>query len=122
MPQTRLSMKKSKHLPTAWFRVSTRYVSRSHPSPIRVPINSPPFFLQRFAPIVDFFEIQVNKLNSETVPRTPSSNSQYQYQRAYALSRNLTENIYVYSNEHLKQLQAQNVLVYVCLLSFILAF
>jgi hypothetical protein len=66
---------------------------------------------QRFAPIVDFFEIQVQKFNSEASPPTQTSDSQYQYQRAYALSRNLTENLVVYSNEHLKQLQTQNVLL-----------
>jgi hypothetical protein len=64
---------------------------------------------------VDYFEVQVNKLNSEAVPSTPASDAQYQYQRAYALSRNLTENLYVYSNEQIKQIQAQNVLVYVFL-------
>ena len=60
---------------------------------------------------MDYFEVQVNKLNSEPAPSTPTSDAQYQYQRAYALSRNLTENLYVYS--HIKQIQAQNVLVYV---------
>ncbi|KAF7986386.1 hypothetical protein HWV62_35422 [Athelia sp. TMB] len=67
---------------------------------------------QRFAPIVDYFEVQVNKLHTEAGPSSPTtSEAQYQYQRAYALSRNLTENLYVYSNENLKQLQAQSAIV-----------
>ena len=39
--------------------------------------------------------------------------SKYQYQRAIELSKDLTENIYVLSNKHLKQLQADSVIVYV---------
>jgi hypothetical protein len=66
----------------------------------------------RFAPIVDYFEVQVNKLNGEAGPSVPPTDSKYQYQRAYNLSRNLTGNLYVYSNEQLKQLQAQNSLVH----------
>lgn len=61
---------------------------------------------------MDYFEVQVNKLHSEAGPLSPTTaDGQYQYQRAYALSRDLTENIYYYSNENFKQLQAQNTLV-----------
>lgn len=58
---------------------------------------------------MDYLEVQVNKLNADGTPASPKTD--YQYQRALALSKNL----YVYSNEHLKELQAQNVLVYVFL-------
>jgi len=63
--------------------------------------------------IVDYFEVQVNKLNADGTPASPKAD--YQYQRALALSKSLTENIIVYSNEHIKELQAQSVLVYVFL-------
>ncbi|KAF8190887.1 lipid droplet-associated perilipin protein [Pholiota molesta] len=65
---------------------------------------------QRFAPIVDYFAGAVNRLNSsEAGPSTPPD-AQYQYQRALALSKTLRENLYEYSNEQLKQLQAQSVI------------
>jgi hypothetical protein len=67
---------------------------------------------QRFAPIVDYFEVQVNKLHSEAGPSSPTTTDpQYQYQRLYLLSRDLTENLYFYSNENFKQLQAHNIIV-----------
>ncbi|TFK44975.1 hypothetical protein BDQ12DRAFT_642067 [Crucibulum laeve] len=67
---------------------------------------------QRFAPIVDYFEVAVSRLNnSEAGPSSPSADAKYQYQRALALSRTLKDNISVYSNEQLKQLQAQSVLI-----------
>ncbi|KAF5379015.1 hypothetical protein D9615_006050 [Tricholomella constricta] len=66
---------------------------------------------QRFSPIVDYFEVAVTRLNnSEAGPSTPPD-AKYQYQRALHLSKTLKDNIYVYSNEQLKQLQTQNVLV-----------
>lgn len=70
-----------------------------------------PGCFQRFAPIVDYFEVQVNKLNADGTPSSPKT--EYQYQRALALSKSLTENLYAYSGEHFKELQAQSVLVYV---------
>ncbi|KAH0835952.1 hypothetical protein J3R83DRAFT_9878 [Lanmaoa asiatica] len=69
---------------------------------------------KKFAPIVDYFESAVNKVGSESGTSSPTSTSsecQYQYQRAYAISKHLRDNVYVYSSEHLKQLQQQNVLV-----------
>ncbi|KAF9239789.1 hypothetical protein BU15DRAFT_46314 [Melanogaster broomeanus] len=69
---------------------------------------------KRFTPIVDYFEQAVNKVGGESGSKTPSSTSsdcQYQYQRAYVLSKDLKDNLYVFSSEHLKQLQQQNVLV-----------
>ena len=69
------------------------------------------FFQQRFSPVVDYFEIAVCRLNgSKSVSPSPSD-AKYQYQRALALSKSLGDNFYVYSNEQLKHLQAQSVLV-----------
>ncbi|KAJ3501674.1 hypothetical protein NLJ89_g9233 [Agrocybe chaxingu] len=65
---------------------------------------------QRFTPLVDYFESAVSKLNpSEAGPSSPPD-AKYQYQRAMALSKTLGDNLYVYSNEQLKHLQAQSVL------------
>ncbi|KAF8549439.1 hypothetical protein OG21DRAFT_1469968 [Imleria badia] len=69
---------------------------------------------KKFTPIVDYFESAVNKVGSESGTSSPTSNSsecQYQYQRVYAISKHLGDNLYVYSSEHLKQLQQQNVIV-----------
>ncbi|KAF8137393.1 hypothetical protein EV363DRAFT_1293653 [Boletus edulis] len=69
---------------------------------------------KKFAPIIDYFESAVNRVGSESGTSSPTSTSsecQYQYQRAYAISKHLKDDLYVYSSEHLKQLQQQNVLV-----------
>ncbi|KIJ15959.1 hypothetical protein PAXINDRAFT_99307 [Paxillus involutus ATCC 200175] len=69
---------------------------------------------KKFAPIVDYFEHAVNKVGAESSSSSPGSTSsgcQYQYQRAYTLSKHLKDNLYVYSSEHLKQLQQQSALV-----------
>ena len=69
--------------------------------------------MQRFAPIVDYFEVAVHKIypvaNGTAEPASPST--QYQYQRAYALSRELTEQLRTYSTEQLNQLKTHNALV-----------
>ncbi|KAK2461147.1 hypothetical protein APHAL10511_006674 [Amanita phalloides] len=67
---------------------------------------------QQFAPIVDYFEVAVTKLNSENGTHATHPEIKYQYQRALALSKALKDNIYVYSNEHFKQLQAQSAIVH----------
>ncbi|KAF8623851.1 hypothetical protein AX15_006171 [Amanita polypyramis BW_CC] len=67
---------------------------------------------QQFAPIVDYFEVAVTRLNSESGSSSPRPQTKYQYQRAIALSKTLKDNIYVYSNEHFKQLQAQSAIVH----------
>lgn len=69
---------------------------------------------KRFTPLVDYFEIAVNRVGKESgasSPTSPSAECQYQYQRALNLSKHLKGNLYVYSAEHLKQLQQQSVLV-----------
>ncbi|KAG6334180.1 hypothetical protein ID866_4909 [Astraeus odoratus] len=69
---------------------------------------------QRFAPLVDYFEIAVNKVGKDSGASSPTSTAsdcQYQYQRAFSLSKHLKDNLYEFSSEHLKQLQQQNALV-----------
>ncbi|KAF5357140.1 hypothetical protein D9756_006812 [Leucocoprinus leucothites] len=61
----------------------------------------------RFAPIVDYFEVAVNRITNPDEPGPSSVDSAYQYQRALALTRTL----YGYSNEQLKQLQAHSALL-----------
>jgi len=48
-----------------------------------------------------------------TEDNSSQTESKYQYQRAYALSRELKDQILVYSNSQLQQLQSSSVLVYV---------
>lgn len=47
-----------------------------------------------------------------TDENSPQTESKYQYQRAYALSRELKDQILDYSNTQLQQLQNSSVLVY----------
>ncbi|TFK48951.1 lipid droplet-associated perilipin protein [Heliocybe sulcata] len=70
---------------------------------------------QRFAPLVDLFELYVSKLHAQ-LPETPATqhpieSPTYQYQRAYALTVNLRDSIYVYSKEHLEQIESQSTLL-----------
>ena len=53
------------------------------------------------------------QIPTRATPPSPTTESKYQYQRALALTKALTDHISVYSTEQLKQLQAQSVLVYV---------
>ncbi|KAH9924081.1 lipid droplet-associated perilipin protein [Fomitopsis serialis] len=68
---------------------------------------------QRFAPIVDYFQLAVSKIypvtNGSAEPAHPET--KYQYQRAYALSKELTEQLRTYSTEQLNQLKTHNALV-----------
>jgi hypothetical protein len=62
---------------------------------------------KRFTPVVDYLVARLGTQgNCET-------ESKYQYQRAYALSRDLKDQILDYSNTQLHQLQSSSVLVYV---------
>ncbi|KAI5895701.1 uncharacterized protein SCHCODRAFT_02620155 [Schizophyllum commune H4-8] len=68
----------------------------------------------RFAPIVDYIEARLNAeigAAKDATPPSPTTEAKYQYQRALALTKALTDHISVYSTEQLKQLQAQSVLV-----------
>jgi hypothetical protein len=64
--------------------------------------------LKRFAPFIDFL---VARLGTQASPS--QAESKYQFQRAYALSRDLKDQILDYSNTQLHQLQSNSVLVYV---------
>ncbi|KAI0726526.1 lipid droplet-associated perilipin protein [Fomitopsis betulina] len=67
---------------------------------------------QRFAPIVDYFEVAVHKISpANGVSEPPSPSTQFQYQRAYALSKGLTDQLRTYSTEQLNQLKTHNALV-----------
>jgi len=70
---------------------------------------------QKFTPIVDYVEVAVNKLQSKNggdAPKSPSTpDAQYQYQRAFALSNDLREQLIYFSTDQFKQLEQQSVLV-----------
>lgn len=69
---------------------------------------------KKFTPVVDYIERIAGNMSNESGASSPSSvssDSQYQYQRAINLSKHLKDNLYVYSSEHLKQVQQQSVLV-----------
>jgi hypothetical protein len=67
------------------------------------------FLQQRFLPVVDYIEVTVCRLNGSYSP-TPSD-GKYQYQRALELSKTLGGSLYVLSNDQLKHIQAQSVMV-----------
>ena len=78
--------------------------------------------MQRFAPVVDRFEVVVKKLNGKAAdtdapgpdaPAVETPKDKYQYQRAYRLSVDLRDYMYGYTSEQIKQIQEHNVLVYV---------
>jgi hypothetical protein len=64
-------------------------------------------------------EVYVNQIvpspsHSPTASSDTSESAEakkYQYQRALDLSRNLRNSLFVYSNEHIKQMQDQSVVV-----------
>lgn len=59
-------------------------------------------------PIVDYFEHAVSKLNLPDAGPSTSPDAKYQYQRALALSKTVGGNVYEYTNEQLRHLQAQS--------------
>lgn len=63
---------------------------------------------QRLTPVVDFL---VSRLGTTQEGDASQTESQYQYQRAYALSRDLKDQILGYSNTQLQQLQNSSALV-----------
>ena len=69
---------------------------------------------QRFAPVVDYFQDTVKKIHSATgTPESasPTEPPKYQYQRAYALSVDLSDQLLKLSAEQINQIKTQNVLV-----------
>ncbi|KAF4618483.1 hypothetical protein D9613_009746 [Agrocybe pediades] len=86
---------------------TTNYVNKTIDEKVKAPAYSVVHDIdQRFAPLVNYFESRL--ANAEAGPSAPDA--QYQYQRALALSKTLRENLYEYSHEQLKHLQAQSVL------------
>ena len=67
---------------------------------------------KRLAPVLDYL---IARLGTEE--NSPQTESKYQYQRAYALSRELKDQLLDYSSSQLQQLQNSSVLVYVRLSS-----
>jgi hypothetical protein len=63
---------------------------------------------KRLAPVLDYL---IARLGTEE--NSSETDSKYQYQRAYALSRELKDQILDYSNTQLHQLQSNSILVYV---------
>ncbi|KAI0690802.1 lipid droplet-associated perilipin protein [Cytidiella melzeri] len=70
---------------------------------------------QRFAPVVDYFEVAVKKVHSTTGSPVDSpkegESPKFQYQRAYALSRDLSGQLLSFSAEQINQIRTQNVYV-----------
>ncbi|KAG2356098.1 hypothetical protein BDR07DRAFT_1613318 [Suillus spraguei] len=66
---------------------------------------------KKFTPVVDYIQKIAENMSNESSLSSEYSDSQYQYQRAINLSKHLKDNFYVYSSEHLKQVQQQSVLV-----------
>ncbi|KAI0365811.1 lipid droplet-associated perilipin protein [Pilatotrama ljubarskyi] len=68
---------------------------------------------QKFAPIVDYFAVAVNKLHPNGTADKPAEtpDAKYQYQRAYFLSKELRDQLLTYSTEQINQIKAQSVLV-----------
>lgn len=84
-------------------------------------LNSrPPLFTQKFTPIVNIVEDAVKKMhtkNGDQDVQPPTTENKYQYQRAYALSRDLRGQLARYSVEQFKQIESQNALVYARILN-----
>lgn len=71
-------------------------------------------FTKKFTPIVDIVEGAVKRLhtrNGDQDIQSTTAEGKFQYERAYALSRDLREQLARYSVEQFKQIESQNVLV-----------
>ncbi|KAI9062098.1 lipid droplet-associated perilipin protein, partial [Trametes sanguinea] len=68
---------------------------------------------QKFAPIVDYFAVAVNKLHPNGTADKPAETpeGQFQYQRAYFLTKELRDQLLTYSTEQINQIKTQNALV-----------
>ena len=72
--------------------------------------------MKKFTPIVDIVEDVAKRLhakNGDDHDVASTTEGKFQYQRAYVLSRDLREQLARYSLEQFKQIERQNVLVYV---------
>ena len=73
-------------------------------------------YIQRFTPVVDYFEVAVKKVHSTTgspaeTPKEGVEAPKFQYQRAYALSKDLSEQLLSFSSEQINQIKNQNAYV-----------
>ncbi|KAI0667254.1 lipid droplet-associated perilipin protein [Trametes maxima] len=68
---------------------------------------------QKFTPIVDYIAVAVSKLHANGAADKPADvpEPQYQYQRAYFLTKELRDQLYTYSTEQINQIKTQSVLV-----------
>jgi hypothetical protein len=66
------------------------------------------FAKKRFTPVVDFLVARLG-----TQQNSSQTQSKFQYQRAYALSHDLKDQLMCYSNNQLQQLQSNSTLVFV---------
>ncbi|KAI1785951.1 hypothetical protein LXA43DRAFT_1035541 [Ganoderma leucocontextum] len=69
---------------------------------------------QKFAPIVDIFAVVVNKVQPNGTPEKPAEvpkDAKFQYQRAYYLSKELSDQLRTYSTEQINLITAQRVIV-----------
>ncbi|KAI0331779.1 lipid droplet-associated perilipin protein [Cubamyces sp. BRFM 1775] len=65
---------------------------------------------QKFAPIVDYFAVAVNKLHSNASADKPAeapAEAKFQYQRAYFLTKELRDQVLTYSTEQINQIKTQ---------------
>lgn len=72
------------------------------------------FSSQKFAPIIDIFAVVVNKVQPNGPPEKPAEvprDAKFQYQRAYYLSKELSDQLRTYSTEQINQIRAQSVIV-----------
>lgn len=65
---------------------------------------------QQFTPLLNYVEGAYTRISPVSQPSSPTQ-SKYQYQRALALSKSIKDQLYGYSNEQIKQIQAHSVLV-----------
>lgn len=90
----------------------TNYAAKAYNNNVKTPaVNVAQGIDQKFAPIVNYFESAVSYLPGNGAGSSTPSDAKYQYQRAFALSKSIPGNLYVYSSEHFKQLQEHNKLV-----------
>lgn len=68
--------------------------------------------------MIDYFEVAVNKIHSTTGSTTSSPEQkpigetpQFQYQRVFALSKDLSDQLLSFSSEQINQIKAQNAYV-----------
>ena len=77
---------------------------------------------QRLTPLVDYLASTLARLNAQVghaeadasaKAASAEDSAKFQYQRALDLTKDIRSQLFVYSQEQLKQLQAQSVLMYV---------